>query len=55
MILKELLKNAGKYEIYGNDGIEISDIEIDSRKIKKDNAFIEYQQLYPYMPLSLCH
>lgn len=40
MILKELLKNAGKYEIYGNDGIEISDIEIDSRKIKKDNAFI---------------
>lgn len=40
MILKELLKNAGKYEIYGNDGIEISDIEIDSRKIKKENAFI---------------
>ena len=40
MILKELLKNTGKYEIYGNDGIEISDIEIDSRKIKKDNAFI---------------
>lgn len=40
MILKELLKNAGKYEIYGNDGIEISDIEIDSRKVKKDNAFI---------------
>ena len=40
MILKELLKNAGKYEIYGNDGIEISDIEIDSRKIKKNNAFI---------------
>lgn len=40
MILKELLKNAGKYEIYGNDGIEISDIKIDSRKIKKDNAFI---------------
>ena len=40
MILKELLKNTGKYEIYGNDGIEISDIEIDSRKIKKNNAFI---------------
>lgn len=40
MILKELLKNTGKYEIYGNDEIEISDIEIDSRNIKKGNAFI---------------
>lgn len=40
MILKELLKGTGKYEIYGNDEVEISDIEIDSRNIKKGNAFI---------------
>ena len=45
MILKELLKNAGKYEIYGNDGIEISDIEIDSRKIKKIMLLLPLEEL----------
>ena len=40
MILKELLKLAGKYEIYGNEEIEVKGIEIDSRNIKEDYAFI---------------
>lgn len=40
MILKELLKLAVKYEIYGNEEIEVKGIEIDSRNIKEDYAFI---------------
>lgn len=40
MLLKELLRTAGKYEISGSDEIEINGIEIDSRKIKDGNAFI---------------
>ncbi len=40
MILKELLRFAGKYEVYGNEEIEVSGIEIDSRNIKENNAFI---------------
>lgn len=40
MILKELLKFTSKYDICGNDEIDINDIEIDSRQIKKGGAFI---------------
>lgn len=40
MILKDLLKLAGKYEIVGNEGTNVNGIEIDSRNIKEDNAFI---------------
>lgn len=40
MLLKELLKPVGKYEITGSEEIEINGIEIDSRNIKKGNAFI---------------
>lgn len=40
MILRELLRFAGKYEIYGNEEIEVNGMEIDSRNIKENNAFI---------------
>ena len=40
MLLKELLKPVGKYEITGSEEIEINGIEIDSRNIKEGNAFI---------------
>ena len=40
MILKDLLKLAGKYEIVGNEGTNVNGIEIDSRNIKEGNAFI---------------
>lgn len=40
MLLKELLKPVGKYEITGSEDIEINGIEIDSRNIKEGNAFI---------------
>lgn len=40
MILKEILKNVGKYDIYGNDNIEINGIEIDSRRISNGNLFV---------------
>lgn len=40
MILKELLRFAGKYEVYGNEEIEVNGIEIDSRNIKENNVFI---------------
>lgn len=40
MILKDLLKLAGKYEIVGNEETNVNGIEIDSRNIKEGNAFI---------------
>lgn len=40
MLLKELLKTVGRYEITGSEEIEINGIEIDSRNIKEGNAFI---------------
>lgn len=40
MILKDLLKLAGKYEIVGNEGTNVNGIEINSRNIKEGNAFI---------------
>lgn len=40
MILKDLLKLAGKYEIVGNEGTNVNGIEINSRNIKGGNAFI---------------
>lgn len=40
MILKDLLKVAGKYEVLGNEEINVNGIEIDSRNIKNGNAFI---------------
>lgn len=40
MILKDLLKLAGKYEIVGNEETNVNGIEIDSRDIKEGNAFI---------------
>ena len=40
MILKDLLKLAGKYETVGNEETNVNGIEIDSRNIKEGNAFI---------------
>lgn len=40
MILKDLLRLAGKYEIVGNEETNVNGIEIDSRNIKDGNAFI---------------
>ena len=40
MILKDLLRLAGKYEIAGNEETNVNGIEIDSRNIKDGNAFI---------------
>ena len=40
MLLKELLKTVGRYEITGSEEIEINGIEIDSRNINEGNAFI---------------
>lgn len=40
MILKDLLKLAGKYEIVGNEETNVNGIEIDSRNIKEGYAFI---------------
>lgn len=40
MLLKEIIKAAGKFEIYGNADIDINGIQIDSRKIKKGDMFV---------------
>lgn len=40
MLLKELLKTVGRYEITGSEEIEINGIEVDSRNINEGNAFI---------------
>ena len=39
-ILKEILPEKSGYEIRGEDGIEIMDVTIDSRKVEKDSLFI---------------
>ncbi len=40
MIIKDILKYAGKYEISGNSEIDIKGIEIDSRKVKGGYMFV---------------
>ncbi len=40
MIIKDILKYAGKYEISGNSEIDIKGIEIDSRKVKDGYMFV---------------
>ena len=46
MILKDLLKLAGKYEIVGNEETNVNGIEIDSRNIKEGNAFIGEEDIH---------
>lgn len=40
MTIKEIIKEAGKHEIFGNTEINIKGIEIDSRKIKEGYMFV---------------